>query len=226
VQTALEEHWKKAGVPAHEAQTSVAAIAPKLEQHLDKAAHPDAKLAYYAKGDVAVAIEHPSHQTGERPTASVSMATLHDVHKHGMPHEALATVQANLGKEADGLSKLDLMEKFTPQVVRAIGQEGYPHAEVADTKYHLEAGMRNAGAKNPEVSKTDALQALGVVATDSSPKVQAVDRSTGQSYQFTTEQLQQSLGFSNEQSHQAQASAQAPQQVAQLEHGRSEYSHH
>jgi hypothetical protein len=226
VQTALEEHWKKAGVPAHEAQTSVAAIAPKLEQHLDKTAHPEAKLAYYAKGDVAVAIEHPSHQTGEKPTASVSMATLHDVHKHGMPHEAIATVQANLGKEADGLSKLDLMEKFTPQVVRAIGQEGYPHAEVADTKYHLEAGMRNAGAKSPEVSQTDALQALGVVATDSSPKVQAVDRSTGQSYQFTTEQLQQSLGFANEQAHQSQASAPVPQQVAQLEHGRAEFSHH
>ena len=221
VHNALVEQWAKAGVPVQEAHTSVAAIAPKLEQHLQAPAHPDAKLAYYSKGEVAVAIEHPHHHTGEHPTASVAMTTLHDVHKHGMPHEAIAAVQANLGKEAAGLSKLDLMDKFGPSVVRAVGAEGFPHAEVAETKFHLEEGMRNAGAKSPEVSKSDALQALGVVATDSSPQIQAMDKTTGQSYQFTTTQLQQALGFENERTPQAPS---APsQQLAQSMH--QEYAH-
>jgi hypothetical protein len=221
VHKALEEHWAKAGVPAQEAKTSVAAIAPKLNEHLEKSVHPDAKLAYYSKGDVAVAIEHPHHQAHAKPTTSVAMATLQDVHKHGMPHEAIKTIQANLGKDVEGMSKLDVMGKFSPQVVRAIGDEGFPHAEVAETKFHLEAGMRNAGAQQPEVSRADALQALGVVATDSSTHVQAMDKATGQSYQFTTEQLQQSMGFSNDRSASAPT---APAQEMAMEQGRT-YSH-
>lgn len=224
VHKALEEHWAKAGVPAQEAKTSVAAIAPKLNEHLENSVHPDAKLAYYSKGDVAVAIEHPHHQTHAKPTTSVAMTTLQDVHKHGMPHEAIKTIQANLGKDVEGMSKLDVMGKFSPQVVRAIGEEGFPHAEVAETKFHLEAGMKNAGAQQPEVSRADALQALGVVATDSSTHVQAMDKSTGQSYQFTTEQLQQTMGFSNDRSATAPAAPPAPAQEMAMEQGRT-YSH-
>jgi hypothetical protein len=215
VHEALVEHWASKGVPVQEARTAVAALAPKLDEHLGQPGHPDAKLTYHAKGDVQVAIDHPHHHAAHPPTAAVAMNTLHEVHKHGMPHEGLAVAQANLGKEVDGVSRLELLDKFGPKVVNALAQEGFPHAEVAETKFHLEANMRDAGARTPEASKADALQALGVVATDSSSHINVTDKATGQSYQFTADKLRQDLGWAQEHEHQA---PQAPaQQYARAE---------
>jgi len=153
VSLAVSNHLQSQGMSFSSAHSAVSSMGEALSQSVSmqhsggpQSAHSQS-LNFHNEGAVAVSVGHsiPSSEG-----TSVSMATIKDIHRDGMPDKGITEIRNNTGSELAGKSDLQVVDKLGHDVVKAVGEQGFPTKDV--TAIQAEKGS----------SKMEALQKLGM----------------------------------------------------------------
>lgn len=189
---AVAEHLESSGVDTRAAQSLAATVEPVLNEHLEKDSAPGDKVVFHASGDAAVTVERGRE---DNPASSIAFDadTLKAIKDNGMPTQGVAEIRTNLEPGAQQVSDYKIVEHFGHDMVKAVGDQGFPHGEVKATQVAIEASIGEA------VPTSTALQALGHAARDMDGSAGTVSIATGASEPIagpTTSQLREVAGLS------------------------------
>lgn len=162
VRDAVADHLVTYGVGSDKALETANALMPALNYAFDasqtQAADAAAHLNFHEDGGVTIGAPMP-----DAAIKSVPLDSLAAVNEHGMPTEGVEAIRENV-PQAQGMSKIEVVNEFGHDVSVAIGTAGYPKVEVAALKETLEPIATAAGAAPGSVTDMHALQALGDIA--------------------------------------------------------------